>query len=512
VEDLGLLKLDLLCLRMLGAVEDTVRPLQLDLDAVPLNNGGTYALLGTGETAGAFQLESPAQRALQQRLQADNPEDLVASVALIRPGPIKGNMVEPFLARRKGKATVTYIHPGLEQILKKTFGVVLFQEQVIEIAVEIAGFDPGEADELRRAMTHHRSKKEMEEIGCHFIRKAVSRGVSREVAETVFSYIEGYAGYGFCEAHAAAFGDTAYKTAYLLKHHPAHFYAGILNNQPMGFYPPHTIVTEARRRGIRILPLDVNASDNAFVAGDSAIRVGLKDVKHLGEKDIESLLAARAQRPFETLPDFLQRASIPIDAVESLILAGAFDSLHPNRRALLWQARAVGQGGGLVPAHAASCTPPDVPDFSEAEKTCYEWEMVGFGMKHHLMEFVRGALEKEGVSTAAQVKAVKSERAMKAAGLLIRPHRPPTRSGRTVVFFSLEDETGLLDVTCFERIYHQFGHLIFTQEALVVEGQVKADRGVALIAERMAPLPTRGPLSRAPAPQQRGRGRPPGRA
>jgi error-prone DNA polymerase len=491
VEDLSLLKLDLLCLRMLGAVEDTVRPLQLDLDTVPLNNGATYALLGTGETAGAFQLESPAQRALQQRLKADNPEDVVASVALIRPGPLQGNMVEPFLARRKGRAPVTYIHPALEKILKKTYGVVLFQEQVIEIAVEIAGFDPGEADELRRAMTHHRSKKEMEDIGRHFIRKAMERGVSHQVAETVFSYVEGYAGYGFCEAHAAAFGDTAYRTAYLLQHCPAHFYAGILNNQPMGFYPPHTIVTEARRRGIRILPLDINAGDTNFLAGEDAIRVGCKDVKNLGEKDIESLLAARARRPFDSLPDFLQRTAVSVDAAESLILAGAFDSLHPNRRSLLWQLRLTTREAGLLSAvrRTMSCTPPDLPDFSEMEKTCHEWEIVGFGMKHHLMDFARETLEKEGIRTAAEAKAAKDGTVLKAAGLLIRPHRPPTRSGRTVVFFSLEDETGLLDVTCFENIYHKFGHLIFTQNALVVEGRLQTERGLALIACKIAPLP-----------------------
>lgn len=218
VEELGLVKLDLLCLRTLSAVEDSIelireRDSSFDYDAIPYDDKPTYEMLNRGETIGVFQLESPAQRALQTRLQADNIEDIVASVALIRPGPIEGNMVEPYIARRLGKESVSFLHPKLKPILEKTYGVVLFQEQVIQIATAIAGFTPGESDRLRRVMTHKRSRKDMEEIGKEFIRRAVENGVEEEVASTIFSYIQGYAGYGFCEAHSAAFADTAYKTA-----------------------------------------------------------------------------------------------------------------------------------------------------------------------------------------------------------------------------------------------------------------------------------------------------------
>ncbi|MBX5437858.1 MAG: DNA polymerase III subunit alpha, partial [Alicyclobacillaceae bacterium] len=265
-EDVGLVKLDLLSLRTMAAIEDAVklsgrRGPPLDYEAIPLDDPETFAMIRTGETIGVFQLESPAQRALQARLGADRLEDIVASVALIRPGPIKGNMVDPFLRRRRGEEPVSYLHPKLERILGKTYGVVLFQEQVIEIATAIANFTPGEADELRRVMSRARSAEEMEKIGRRFLEKAEAAGVASDVAATIFSYIQSYASYGFCEAHAAAFATTAYKTAYLVRHYPAEFFVAVLNQYPMGCYPVHVICAEARRRGVPVLGLDVNRSE-----------------------------------------------------------------------------------------------------------------------------------------------------------------------------------------------------------------------------------------------------------
>src|SRR5690606_24467276 len=223
-------------------------------------------------------------------------EDIVASVAVIRPGPIKGNMVEPLLARRRGEQPITYLHPSLEPILSKTWGVVLFQEQVIEIATAVAGFSPGEADRLRRVMSHARSRAEMEDIGRLFVAGARRRGIKEEVAREIFSYIQGYASYGFCEAHAAAFATTAYKTAYLLRHYPAEFFAALLSHQPMGYYPPNTLALEARRRGVRLLPVDINASDAPFTVEEGAIRIGLQQVKGMPRDMLEALLAERDRR------------------------------------------------------------------------------------------------------------------------------------------------------------------------------------------------------------------------
>ncbi|MFO7171882.1 MAG: DNA polymerase III subunit alpha [Bacillota bacterium] len=510
VEDLGLVKLDLLSLRTLGAVEDAVAAIRrsgqpLDYERIPLDDPETYALLQTGETIGAFQLESPAQRALQARLGADRFEDVVASVALIRPGPIKGNMVEPFLARRHGLEPVTYLHPRLEPILKKTYGVVLFQEQVIEIATAIAGFTPGEADQLRRVMTRARSQEEMQAIGRRFVEKAVAQGVAPEVAEAIFGYIQGYASYGFNEAHAAAFGATAYRTAYLLRHHPAEYFAALLSNQPMGYYPPNTLVWEARRRGVRVLPLDINASAREWLAGPGWMRVGLMQVAGLSARAQAAIPAAREEGgPYRSLADLAARAGLARDELEALVLAGALDSLCPNRRALLWQvpmalaaARAREAPGLALPADggvppAAGAPPADgVPDFDPWERFLREYQVLGIMVGQHAMAFVRDYLREQGYFTAKEVKGLEAGAPVRVAGLVIRPHRPPTRSGRVVVFFSLEDETGLIDVTVFEDVYLRYGHLIFQEPRppLAVFGRVeRRGRGVSVTAYRIREL------------------------
>jgi len=486
VEQLGIPKLDLLNLRMLSAVEDAVssihvREEEFDFDRIPLDNHQTYELLRTGETAGAFQLESHAQRSLQRRLEAENIDDIISSVALIRPGPVQANLVKPFLMRRKGREKVVHPHPKLEKILKKTYGVVLFQEQVIEIAVEIGGFSPSEADSLRRAMTHHRSKAAMEVIGRRFVENARKRGVKREVAERIFSYIRAYAGYGFCEAHAAAFGDIAYKTAYLLRHYPAHFYTALLNNQPMGFYPPHTLVTEARRRGIRILPPDINASMIDYAVEIGNIRVGLKQIREFGNTDLHAIVTAR---PIRSLQDFLQRVRMKKNLVENLILCGAFDRLHVNRRRLLWSFmdRPSEEPFYLdTPIHRIA---PKIDDYNQMQKFKLEWEILGFSPTTHPLALLRDELKRMGVMSVKEVKECGETKA-KVAGLIVRPQRPPTRSGRTVIFLTLEDETGLLDITIFERTYQSYGHLIFTQPLLLVEGKVDRKEKGVLIAEKI---------------------------
>ncbi|MDI6871387.1 MAG: DNA polymerase III subunit alpha [Bacillota bacterium] len=486
IEDLGLIKLDLLSLRTLSAVEDAVAAIRardphFDYDRLPLADRPTYAQLRRGETIGLFQLESPAQRALQARLGATGIEDVVASVALIRPGPIEGNLVEPFIRRRLGQESVTYLDPRLEPILAKTYGVVLFQEQVIEIATVLAGFTPGESDRLRKVMTHARSRQEMAAIGEEFVARTVRNGVAPEVAQEIFGYLAGYAGYGFCEAHAAAFGTTAYKTAYLSCHYPAQFFAALLNNQPMGFYPPNTLCMEARRRGIALLPPDVNASSAGFTAGDKTIRVGLKGVKDLGEAAVQALLAARRERPFASWPDFRRRVPLNRGQHENLIAAGAFDSLYPNRRQLLWT---LALGEEEVPASLAG-----LADFPPREKALLEYSALGLNVEDHFLSHYRPALRAKGILSSRQVTRARPGTLVTVGGLVIRPHRPPVRSGRIVVFFSLEDEFGLTDVTVFEPVYQRCGKAVFTEPALAVKGRVD-QRGNArsVIAHEISPL------------------------
>jgi len=568
VEALGLVKLDLLCLRTMGAIEEACRSIAerdpgFRYGDIPPDDPATFEMINEGRTIGVFQLESPAQRALQARLGASCQEDLVASVALIRPGPIKGNMVEPFIARRQGKEPPQYLHPALRPILEKTYGVVLFQEQVIEIATAVAGFTPGEADRLRRVMTHARSQREMEEIGRHFVEKARARGVEEEVARAIFAQIAGYASYGFCEAHAAAFADIAYRTAYLVRHHPADFFAAILTLQPMGYYPPETVVVEARRRGIPVLGPDVNRSEDRFtveplggpdagaagppggapLAGELlppgagsrlAIRASLRAVKGMTEKGLQAILESRRRDgPFTSLADFCRRLARPPgagcapgvrgagggpvgldqDVIENLILCGAFDSLHPNRRSLMWALPAVLQecragllpaAGGAVPPSGAASAPGtggaatvaggdgSVADFTPLEKLAWEHEILGFGVSGHLMGHLRPYLKKRGYLSSREVAELPEGMRVKVAGLAVRPHRPPTRSGRIVVFLSLEDEFGLIDVVVFENVYRRYGVHIFGEAVppLAAGGIVqRRGRAVSVTARWIVPLP-----------------------
>ncbi|MFB5085297.1 helix-hairpin-helix domain-containing protein, partial [Symbiobacterium thermophilum] len=527
VEDLGLVKLDLLSLRTFTAVDDAVRAIgDIDYEQIPHGDAATYEMLGVGESIGVFQLESPAQRALQARLKPDRFEDIVASVAIIRPGPIKGNMVEPFLARRHGKEEVTYLHPKLKPILEKTYGVVLFQEQVIEIATAVAGFTPGEADQLRRVMTHARNREDMEAIGRLFRRKAAAAGVDPAVADTIFSYIQGYASYGFCEAHAAAFANTAYKTAYLVRHYPAEYFAALMSAQPMGYYPINTLAVEARRRGVGLLPVDINRSEEAFTveewsreaweafwgmepfapeypATGKAIRIGLRAVKGVGEPAAAAILAARGGGEFRSLADLVRRTggAVPRGPLEALVLAGAFDRLHSNRRAALWQVahlleaerirqeRGAGQAGlldgdapglGAQAAEALEAASPQgtpaIADFGAAERYLKEYELTGLMVRTHFMRFVRERLAREGYLTAQEVRQRRAGELVKVAGLPVCPHRPPTRSGKIVVFLSLEDETGLIDLTIFEDVYQRYGHLIFTDPRPPLAALGRVDR------------------------------------
>lgn len=479
VEDLGLMKLDLLSLRTLSAIEDAFRQIRehtpgFSDDDIVLEDAATFSMIQKGETLGVFQLESPAQRALQTRLGADSLEDVIASVALIRPGPVKGNMVEPFIARRRGEEAVTYPHPKLEPILRKTHGVVLFQEQVIEMAMVIAGFTPGEADHLRRVMSSRKREDEMQGLGRLFIRKAVERGVEKKVAKTIYSYMESYASYGFCEAHAAAFGITAYKTAYLVRHYPAAFYAAILNCGPMGYYSANSICTEARRRGLIILPLDIHQSGARFRVEGGGIRIGLSQVKNIREEVVEQILQSR---PFESFDDYLRRTRINRRVTEHLILSGAFKSLERNRRKLLWLL--LGQS-----------PPAELEDFSILEKLQWEQKTLGIAVGGHLMSYYRDGL-REYVLTVAGAKAGRSGARVWIAGMPIGIHRPPTRSGKTVVFLSLEDETGLIDVTVFPQTYQTYGHILFNSNSvpLLIQGRLqRRGEGVSMIAERLRPL------------------------
>ncbi|MDA8195034.1 MAG: DNA polymerase III subunit alpha [Thermaerobacter sp.] len=459
VEALGLLKLDLLSLRTFTAVDVASGAIRrqnpaFSYDDLPLEDAATYHRLQRGEGIGVFQLESPAQRSLAIRLQPDRWEDIVASLALIRPGPIKGNMVEPFIARRRGEEPVSYLHPDLEPVLSKTYGVVLFQEQVIAIASILAGFTPGEADQLRRVMTHARSPGEMTAIGEAFRAKAMARGVEQNVAQAVFQQIAGYASYGFNEAHAAAFAETAYRTAYLLEHHPREYLLGLLNAEPLGYYPIDVLLVEARRRGICVLPVDINTSHaEAIPEGDDGIRMGFQFVRGMGAEMAARVFRGRPPQGYRTPQDVGNMVNLSLGALRAFVEIGAFDAQDPDRDAWL---------DGLTRHNRLGIAGRSTGQaWSRMQQVAAEYRHLGFGVREQWMALWRPQLEQAGFRSIATIRAMPAGQVVRTVGILIRPHRPPTRSGQLVVFFSLLDETGILEARLSSAGYQKYGHHIF---------------------------------------------------
>ena len=483
VEDLGFLKFDLLSLRTLAVLDEAYRAAPELAEAKAAEDPAAMALVASGETIGLFQLESPAQRALQGQMGAHGFEDIVHALAIIRPGPIKGNMVTPYLRRRAGKESVTYLDPRLGPILEKTYGVVLFQEQVIEIATAIGGFTPGESDQLRRVMTHARSVAEMESLGELFCRKAAESGTDPAVAREIFTMLQGYASYGFPEAHAAAFAHTALRTAQLSARRPEALFAGLLSQQPMGYYPPHILVGEALRRGVRFKPLDIRRSESSYTVEGGAVRVGLCAVRGLGATQRERILAARRERPFRSLEDLAARTGLKADELSALCDGGALDCFDRNRRRLLLQIGAPPDEDGLFRP-----VPLDMPDFEHWQRFWRQEAVLGLRGPSHLAAAARPALKGQGIESVRLVKHLRHGETVRVAGVPYRPHRPPTRSGAVVAFFMLEDETGLLDLVAMEDVYHRQGDLLFGRRPplLGVLGRVqRRGRGITVRAEEL---------------------------
>jgi DNA-directed DNA polymerase III PolC len=329
IEALGLVKLDLLGLRMHTAIQEAQDLLAeqgifLDLDDIPLDDEKTFRLLRTTETVGIFQVESPGQRQLLGRLQPKNFLDIIAEISLFRPGPMKGDMVTPYVQRRNHKEPVYYPHPDLEPILKETYGVVLFQEQVLKVAHRIAGFSLAEADHLRRAMTKERSAMEMDKVRASFVQGAIRQGYNQKTAEEIFAMVESFAGYGFCKAHAASFAHITYQSAFLKAHYPLAFYLGLLNAGYVGSYPKSVILNEAKRRGFEVLGPHINYSHQDYTAENGGIRIGLLALNGIGPRFSERILRERDNGPFTSIKAFCSRVNLPQEIILRLSLAGAF--------------------------------------------------------------------------------------------------------------------------------------------------------------------------------------------
>jgi error-prone DNA polymerase len=534
VEDLGLIKIDLLGLRTLSLIEEALGLIQehqgveLDLENNPLDDPSVFDMLCRADTIGAFQIESRAQAQTLPRVRPRQFEDIVVEIALIRPGPIQGNMVHPFLRRRQGLERVEYPHPRLQPILEETLGVVVFQEQVMRIAMAIAGFSPGEADRLRRAMSRHRTPFEMEKLREHFIERAVENGVDEETAEEMFRQLAGFASYGFCKSHAAAFAKTAYDTLYLKAHFPTEFYCALLNNQPMGFYRPHVIVGDARRHGVRVLPVHINRSQARCILeactepsrsactepsvalsfilnevkdlskgrSDGGIRLGFSYVQGLGQAGIARLEEARKDGPFRSLGDFCHRTRLSRRAVENLIMVGAMDCWGKPRRQLVWdlgKLRYEEQELDLVFTDA--CTELGrsdgvrFPDLSKAERMGIEYSLLGLPVGDQVMALYRPWLQKMGILSSLDLQARRDKEKVKVAGLVVVRQAPPTANGH--VFITLEDEYGLVNVIVRPDVYERFRHSLRNAPLIAVEGVLQRQDGVESVLAQQAVALTR---------------------
>lgn len=524
IEELGLVKMDILGLRNLSAIEDAVRVikenrgLDLDIDNIPLDDEKVYELLRSVKTIGLFQVESPGMRGLLGRLQPEKFEDIIAQISLFRPGPMQADMITPFIARRHGEEPVTFPHSCLEPALKDTYGVILYQEQVLQISNALAGFTLGQSDSLRRAMTTDRSQDEMEKIKGDFLSSARKNGIADDIAEEVFRRLRAFAAYGFCKAHAASFAKIAYQTAYLKAHYPAEFLAGILTNEPMGFYPGNVIIEDARRLGIGILGVDVNKSGKKFTVegvDQPSIRISLSQIKGISEAAIESIVRAREERPFSSFSDFCARTKVDRPIIENLINCGAFDSFGKQRGKLLWLL-----SEGMSKPRKSDPTPvtqgtmtllqtvdsddqldnlPDLPELTPHERLRMDYEILGLSPMCHPMVFYREKLEKARVIRSSDLETLPNNSIIKAAGVVVVCMRPPTRSGTIVVFITLEDEEGLIDAVVFPKVYEKFGKIIFNNPALIMEGKLQrmGKKSLSLIASKISAL---GPEYRSESP------------
>ncbi len=501
VELLGYLKLDVLGVRMLSAMRHALDEIartegeEVDLGRIPLDDPATFELIRSSDTLGCFQIESPGQRELLQKLQPERFEDLIVEISLFRPGPVKSDMVAPYLRRRHGLERPTYAHPALRPVLGETFGVIVYHEQVLRTLATIAGYDLAEADRIRR---HLDDAERLPALRADFLARAEARGLAAARAERIWEELASFASFGFCKAHAAAFAVPTYRSAWLKAHHPAHFLAGVLTHDP-GMYPRRLILQDARRRGIEILPLDVNRSEPGYVVeplgGEPrpryGIRLGLKDVRGISEAEIASILRARAERPFRDVGDFLRRTGVSRPVAEALAHAGAFDALGAGTRrdrlyvAMTAEPMREGEQLALDLAGPPEQLALDLPGYTDAERVRAELEVVGLDASRHLVSFFEPLLADLGVVRARDLWRQRAGARVMVAGVKVASQTPAVRSGQRIVFLTLDDATGPVDVTVFESVQPRVARTVFHAPVLAVLGQVRRTgvRGVSVIAE-----------------------------
>lgn len=503
--DLGIVKVDLLGLGMMAVLEDALvlcreAGHEVDLAHLPADDPAVYAALQQADTVGVFQVESRAQMATLPRLRPARFYDLVVEVAIIRPGPIVGDMVHPYLARRAGRAPVSYPHPSLEPILERTLGVPLFQEQLLRMAMVAAGFTGGEAEELRRALGFRRSEARMKAVEAKLRAGIARNGITGQAAEEIVRSITSFAEYGFPESHAASFALLAYASAYLKVHHPAPFCVALLNNQPMGFYHPATLVKDAQRHGLEVRPVDVTRSDWPTVVEGGveggAVRLGLMTVKGFREAAGRRLVEARRVRVFDSVDDLVARAGLAREELVTLAEIGALAPLGLTRRGALWEAeRAARPPGPLWAGRGGERAPSPLREMTRHERLVADYRGMALTVGPHPMALRRAELARLGVTPAAGLAARPDGARVRVAGAVIVRQRPGTAKG--FVFLSLEDETGIANAIVRPALFERDRVVVVHEPFVLVEGTLQHQDGVISVRATgirpLPPLPARVP-------------------
>jgi len=496
----GLVKFDLLGLGMLSALHGTVdlvaahHGAEVDLGRLPQEDA-VYDMICAADTIGVFQIESRAQMATLPRLRPRCFYDLVVEVALIRPGPIQGGSVHPYIRRRNGREPVTYPHPLCENALAKTLGIPLFQEQLMQLAIDVAGFTPVEADRLRQAMAAKRSRGRMAALHERFAAGAAGRGVPPDVVERLWEKLAAFADYGFPESHSVSFAHLVYASSWLKHHYPAAFCAGLLNAQPMGFYAPHTLVQDARRHGVEVRTPDLNRSAaGATLEGPAdapAVRLGIGSVRGIGT-DLADAIAGG--RPWRSVEDLRRRAGPDRAVLEALATAGAFAGLGLDRRRALWSAGALaGTGAGRLAGIVTGVDAPPLPTLTAPEAARADLWATGVSPDGHPTRFVRADLAAAGVVTADDLRTMSDGAKVRVAGIVTHRQRPATAGG--VTFLNLEDETGLVNVVVSPGCWIRYRTVAAGAPALVVRGRIESAEGaVNVVAERLESLVLASPV------------------
>ena len=510
IDALHFMKVDCLALGMLSCMKrgfDLLalhKGITLDLATIPAEDPKTYAMIRKADTLGTFQIESRAQMSMLPRIKPRTFYDLVIEVAIVRPGPIQGDMVHPYLRRREGKEAVIYPKPELEKVLGKTLGVPLFQEQAMRVAIECAGFTPSEADQLRRSMATFKHTGGVSKFRDKLISGMIAHGYEREYAEQTFRQLEGFGSYGFPESHSASFALIAYASSWLKRHHPDVFCAALLNSQPMGFYAPAQIVRDAREHGVDVRPVCVNASrfdctlEPTSEEDRFAVRLGLRMVHGLANADAADLVAARADEPYTSIDDLWRRAGVPAASLVQLAEADAFrPTLKLARREALWAIKALRDEPLPLFAAASAREAKTAPELHEPTVTLRpmtagsevveDYGHVGLTLRNHPVSFLRGDLHSQRIVTCADAMQARDGRWLQTAGLVLVRQMPGSAKG--VVFITIEDETGIANLVIWPKLYERQRRVILSARMLAVHGRIQREGEVVhLVAHRVSDL------------------------